>query len=180
VSPDLEDDPRERFVRWNPSAAAQDPELAGQVAGFTARDDIPAAQAAAHWLRTQALLVPVESVTRLWVVDDELLGFYALANGSLTINKKQRERHGLRRPTQPAVFLTWIAKGAGVERSADSMLFDAIANAIRVAEDSAATLFALDPFDEQTAEMWRRKHSFNGGHPDDRGKLLPCWMPLDL
>src|SRR3954451_24287594 len=70
------------FLRWTPDRAAQFPELIEAVARFNPGDR-PAAVAAAEWLRNHALRVPVESVTRLCIAENELLGFYALANGSV-------------------------------------------------------------------------------------------------
>jgi hypothetical protein len=166
------------FVRWRPERAEQHPELVDAVAQFDAGGK-PAAVAAAEWLRDRALLEPLESATRLCVVEMEVVGFYALANGAVVMRSNQRRQLGTQYPTQPAVIVTWIAKSARHEFDGNLLVEHAIGAARQVARDSAATVLGLDPFDAETAEMWRSRYGFkNSASTGPGGDLRRMFLPL--
>jgi hypothetical protein len=187
ASPGRLDDVREllagadpSFVLWRPERAEQLPELVEAVAQFDAGDR-PAAVAAVRWLQDQALREPFESATRLCVARNEVLGFYALANGAVVMRSSHRKHLGARYPTQPAVIVTWIAKSATHEFDGSLLVEHAIGAALRVSRESAATVLALDPYDTETAEMWRSRYGFKNSAENAPGGDLPrMFLPLTL
>lgn len=166
-------DDGEYFVRLSTENVQRFPALLEAVATFNAGER-PAAQAAVEWLRSVDLSAVQESVTHLCFVDGSLVGFYALASGQAVLTQKQRTNVGVTRRTQPAVILTWIAKSArhdwfdGVR-----LIQDAVYEALKTAEHVAATVLALDPFDAETAEMWRVHHGFVDSAESGPGRELP-------
>ncbi|MBA3509795.1 MAG: hypothetical protein H0T19_06850 [Thermoleophilaceae bacterium] len=168
----------EVFVLWRPDRAEKYPELVEAVEAFDPGPR-PAAEAAATWLRDDGLRDPPESVARLYVASGKLLGFYALANGDVELTSSHRKKADLQRPTQPAVVLTWIAKSTEHEVEGGLLVAHATGVAREAAEISAATVFALDPFDEETAEMWRLKGFRNSRTPvPGEAGLKRMWIPL--
>jgi len=154
------------------------PEVVEAIERFDPGDG-PAAVAAKAWLTTQALNDPLESATRLWVARTELLGFYALANGAVVLRSSHRKGLGVHYPTQPAVIVTWIAKSKTHDVDGSVLLDHAIGAALQVATISAATVLALDPFDEETAEMWRTRHGFrNSVESSPATGLRRLFLPL--
>ena len=173
------------FLRWTPAAAAEYPELVEEVAQF---DDErlmarpPAAQQAVSWLRERSLLVPAESVARLLLDNGRLLGFYALASGSgeLTVSQR-RELGGGERRTQPATLLSQIARDIRAPAGTGGVLIlHAVAVSRRGARQIAATMFTLDPYDSDTAEMWKRSYGFrDSAAPEPGADELRLWIPLE-
>jgi hypothetical protein len=160
------------FVTFNAANVERFPELTARVKGFDAGAR-PASVAATSWLNSIDVTQPQESVTTLYFRDGELVGFYALASGQAELRQKDRKRLGLGRPTQPAVLLTWIAKSAHHDCDGEKLLKDAVYRALKAAEYVAATVLALDPFDEGTAELWQRKYGFLKASPPRPGVALP-------
>jgi hypothetical protein len=169
------------FLRWTPAAAAEYPELVEEVAQFDAgqRD---AAQQAVSWLRERSLLVPAESVARLLLDNGRLRGFYALASGSgeLTVSQR-RELGGGERRTQPATLLSQIARDIRAPAGTGGVLIlHAVAVSRRGARQIAATMFTLDPYDSDTAEMWKRSYGFrDSAAPGPGADELRLWIPLE-
>ncbi|HWT95838.1 MAG TPA: hypothetical protein VN238_22750 [Solirubrobacteraceae bacterium] len=166
------------FVPWRREVADALPALHTTVAAFDPgpRD---AGHASARWLRDHALDAPPTSATRLLVRDGVLLGFYALANGQAELSSSHQKRLGSRRPTQPAVVLTQIARHADAPPGTGRDLVNAaLSTARRVTEYSAATVLALDPYDEATAEMWRARYGFRTSRTGAAGGLKRLWTPL--
>lgn len=160
------------FVKLNAANARRFPGLQDAVKDFDA-GELPAAQAAASWLKAIDVDGPQESVTTLHLLDGNLVGFYSLANGQAELQMKKRNELGLNRRTQPAVILTWIAKSARHDCDGTELVRDATYEALKVTEYSAATLLALDPFDEPTAAMWRRRYGFIDSAAPGPGRDLP-------
>jgi len=97
-----------------------------------------------------------------------------------------RERENLRRPTQPAVLLTWIAKSVHHDVDGRTLLDEVIGRARSSADVIAATVLALDPVDADTASMWKSRFGFrpsqtvlSGQHdiPEEE-RLRRLWYPL--
>lgn len=168
------------WVRWNDRARSEHPEFEAAIAGFDPGDR-PAGQQAAAWLVEHGL--DGESQPYLAMVDGELVGFYALTTGEVELASGPRKQLGLIRPTQGAVLVTWIAKSAKHELDGGILLNDAIGIAQELAESVAATVIALDPFDEGTAEMWRKKFKMRNSRtrvPTREGEptLKRMFLPL--
>jgi hypothetical protein len=169
------------FLRWNSESAAVYPELVDEVAQFDAgqRD---AAQQAVSWLRERSLLVPAESVARLLLDNGKLLGFYALASASTELTRSQRRSLGAsERRTQPATLLSQIARDIRAPAGTGGQLLQhAWAVARRGAGEIAATMLALDPYDSDTAEMWKKRYGFReSAAPGPGADELRLWIPLE-
>lgn len=167
------------FVPWRRDVADALPTLHTAIAAFDPGDRL-AAHASALWLRDHALSAPPTSATRLLVRDGTLLGFYALANGQAELSSSHQKRLGSRRPTQPAVVLTQIARHTDAPPGTGRQLFDASVSTGRLATRfSGATIIALDPFDEATAEMWRARYGFRASRTPASNGLKRLWTPLN-
>lgn len=169
------------FLRWTRARAAEHPELVGEIAAFDAGER-EAARYAAGWLRDRSLLAPAESVARLLLDRGRPLGFYALASGSAELARSQRRELGESdRRTQPATILTQIARAAGSPAGTGAQLVQhALAVARRGAGEIAATVFALDPHDGDTAAMWIKRYGFRESAASAPGNAEQSrlWIPL--
>ena len=166
------------FVPWRRDVAAALPALHPAIAAFDPGDRL-AAHASALWLRDHALDAPPTSATRLLVQDATLLGFYALANGQAELSSSHQKRLGSRRPTQPAVVLTQIARHVDAPPGTGQRLFDAALSTARGGTRfSAATILVLDPFDDATDAMWRTRYGFRASRTPAVGGLKRLWTPL--
>jgi hypothetical protein len=172
-----------QWVRWNAPVRAQHPEIEAAIAAFDPGTR-PAAQDAAAWLRQHGL--DGESQPYLAMVDGELVGFYALTAGEVELSRDARKKLGLSRPTQGAILVTWVAKSTKHVLDGDVLVNDAIGIAQETAQSVSATVIALDPFDEGTAEMWRTKFKMRNsrtslpareGEPTLKRMFLPLRSP---
>lgn len=156
------------------------PEFEAAIAAFDA-GPLPAGQEAATWLQEHGL--DGESQTYLAIVDDELVGFYALTAGAVEISGNARKKLGVIHPTQGAILITWLAKSFRHDFDGALLLKDAIGIAQEIAEKVAATVIALDPFDLETAEMWRRRFGMRNSltklrTPEGDPELKRMFLPL--
>lgn len=168
------------WVQWNEEACMRYPHIEVAIAAFDPGNR-QAAREAAVWLREHGL--DGESVAYLAMVDDELVGFYALTTGEVELAGSARKKLGLIRPTQGAVLVTWIAKSARHELDGAILMYDAIGIAQEIAQRASATVIALDPFDEGTANMWRKKYKMRNSRtrlPAREGEpaLKRMFLPL--
>ena len=176
--------PTSVFVRWRPDVAGAFPELIDAIERF---EPVPgeAGASCARWLREHALDTPAEATTRLLVADANLRGFYALANGEAELNYRSRAGLGVGRRTQPAVLLAQVARSKTAPAGTGRLLVDhAIGAARRGTEFSAATVFALDPYDESTQQMWMDEYGFRRSEAPPPGRtredgLRRLWLPLE-
>jgi hypothetical protein len=142
----------------------------------------PAASAATTWLRTQAIASHQTSRTRLLVVAGRVEGFYSLASAQVELSQRDRRRAGFGRadfePVRvPAALITWIAKDRHGTLDGKLLLLHAAATARRASELLAMPVLVVDPFDQQTAAMWRSRYGFRASVDGRRPKCL--WLPLD-
>ena len=56
--------------------------------------------------------------------------------------------------------MTWIAKDKRAEIEGKLLLLHAAAIARRAAELQATSVLVVDPFDDETAAMWRERYGF--------------------
>lgn len=140
--------------------------------------DRPAARAAASWLRDHAVSAHETSRTRLLVADGGVMGFYALASSQVALRQRDRRRLALDKAVVqvPAALVTWIAKDRRSAVEGKTLLLHAAATARRAAELQATSVLAVDPFDEDTDEMWRNSFGFRPS--SEPGTLKRLWLPL--
>lgn len=150
-------------------------ELRSVLAAFDAGKR-PAAGAAADWLKTEALRSFQTARTRLLVAEGRVAGFYSLASAHVVLNQRDRRRIGVTPPRVPAALVAWIAKDTGAEIDGKSLLLHAAATARRADVLQATAALAVDPFDQETAMMWRQRFGFRpSSEPADRRRL---WLPM--
>jgi hypothetical protein len=135
-----------------------------------------AAKAAGAWLRTQAVAAHQTSRTRLLIVDRRVSGFYSLASAHVELGQRDRQRAGVVPVRVPAALITWIAKDTRSEIDGKLLLLHAAATACRAAELQATSVLVVDPFDEETAAMWREHYGFRASAESREPKRL--WLPL--
>jgi hypothetical protein len=138
-------------------------------------------QAAAEWLRDHGL--DGESQPYLAMVQQELVGFYAITAGEVELASGPRKQLGLIRPTQGALIITWIAKSARHLLDGSILVNDAIGIAQEISASVAATVLALDPFDEATGEVWRKRFGMRNSRTraparDGEPALKRMFLPL--
>ena len=168
------------WVRWNLAAQANYGWLGQAIADFDP-GPLAAAQAAAKGLREDGL--GGESQPYLAVVDQAIIGFYALTAGEVVLSGNHRKKLDLTFSTQGAVLLTWIAKSAQHEFDGEVLLTDAIGVALEIAEKASATVLALDPYDRSTADMWKARYAMRESRTELRARdgepaLRRLYLPL--
>jgi hypothetical protein len=158
------------FARYRRGAPAEE-QLRNAIERFEPLD-MPAARAAADWLRTRDLSTRQESVPYLMVRGGQLLGFYALSNGVVRLTEEQEGEYGVRYRVQPAAHVTWLARDRRFPGVGHELLLHAVGTARRLASWTAATMLVLDAFDDETYVMWQDRYGFrpsgqrvHGGRP---------------
>jgi hypothetical protein len=136
-----------------------------------------AAKAAGVWLRTEAVAAHQTSRTRLLIADRRVAGFYSLASAQVELSQRDRRRAGVVPIRVPAALITWIAKDKRAEIDGKLLLLHAAATARRAAELQATTVLVVDPFDNETAAMWRKHYGFRASAETRKPKRL--WLPLE-
>jgi hypothetical protein len=140
--------------------------------------DRAAARAAGTWLRTQAVAAHQTSRTRLFIAGGHIAGFYSLASAQVELSQRDRRRAGVAPVRVPAALITWIAKDRRAVLDGKLLLLHAAATARRAAELQATSVLVVDPFDEETATMWRERYGFRSSAEARKPKRL--WLPLQL
>ncbi|HTU77904.1 MAG TPA: hypothetical protein VMF09_04020 [Solirubrobacteraceae bacterium] len=143
--------------------------------GFDAGDRA-AARAAGTWLRTQAVAAHRTSRTRLLIAGGRVAGFYSLASAQVELSQRDRRRAGVAPVRVPAALITWIAKDRRAAVDGKLLLLHAAATARRAAELQATSVLVVDPFDDETATMWRERYGFRPSAEARKPKRL--WLPL--
>lgn len=78
----------------------------------------------------------------------------------------------------PAALVAWIAKDVRAEINGKALLLHAAATARRAAVLQATSVLVVDPFDDETAVMWRERFGFRpSAEPAERKRL---WLPLQV
>jgi hypothetical protein len=135
-----------------------------------------AAQAATIWLRTQAVATHQTSRTRLLIADGRVAGFYSLASAQVELSQRDRRLAGVVPVRVPASLISWIAKDRRAAIDGKLLLLHAAAMARRAAELQATSVLVVDPFDEETAVMWRERYGFRSSAEAREPRRL--WLPL--
>jgi hypothetical protein len=77
-----------------------------------------------------------------------------------------------------AALVAWIAKDVSADIDGKALLLHAAATARRAALLQATSVLVVDPFDEETAAMWRERCGFRpSAEPAERKRL---WLPLQV
>jgi hypothetical protein len=137
----------------------------------------PAALAAASWLKCRAFDSHFTARAHLLVADRRVLAFYALASAQVQLRQRDRKRLQADGPVSvPAALVAWIAKDPRADVPGKALLLHAAAKARRAALLQATCVLVVDPFDDQTAAMWRQRFGFRpSAEPGERKRL---WLPL--
>jgi len=167
-------DPQKTWITL-PPAAAVPPALRAALDAFDAGER-PAAQAATHWLETEAVNAYGTSRTRLLIAEHRIAGFYSLASAQVELRQAHRRSLGITQniSSVPAALVTWIAKDRQSGIDGDELLLHAAGTARRAAALQAATVLVVDAFDDATAAMWRSQFGYKSSR--DKRRL---WLPLD-
>ncbi len=166
-------DPRPSWVTLPPREEDLPDEMRLALDDFDAGERA-AARAASTWLRTEAIAAYQTSRTRLLIADSRVAGFYSLASAQVELSQRDRRRVGASPVRVPAALITWIAKDRWAEIDG-KVLLHAAATARRAAELLATSVLVVDPFDEQTAAMWRKRYGFRASV---EAKPKRLWLPL--
>ncbi len=136
-----------------------------------------AAKAATAWLQKEAVAAHQTSRTRLLIAGRRIAGFYSLASAQVELSQRDRRRVGVVPVRVPAALITWIAKDKRAEIDGKLLLLHAAATARRAAELQATSVLVVDPFDDETAAMWRKRYGFRASVETRKPKRL--WLPLE-
>lgn len=153
--PSVVSDRGQLWVRWTPEVADREPDVAAAVESFEAVDT-EAGRAATAWLKERALLDYRSSVTHLMIIEDRVEAYYSLASAQVELRQSDRRKVEAEHPVQPAALITWIAKHRYAQTSGIEVLAHAAGTALNVAEHQGVVALVLDPYDDDTAEMWKR------------------------
>lgn len=167
-------DPQPSWVTLPPPGTEVPGELRTVLDAFDAGER-PAAVAAGSWLKTQALDAHQTSRTRLLIAEHRVAGFYSLASAQVALSQRDRRRLGVNPVRVPAALVTWIAKDARASVDGETLLLHAVAIARRAAVLQATAVLVVDPFDEETATMWRERGFRRSAEPVEPKRL---WLPL--
>jgi hypothetical protein len=144
--------------------------------------DFPAGEAAAEFLRDEAVVNSVMTRTHLLVADNRVEGFISLCSGSVRLSERSVRSLGLRttRKTMPAILLTWVARHHESSTTGLELVETAFALASESAENIGVAAFVLDPWDEKVADIWRSApYPFRDSEQKRKGKPPRLWTPLD-
>jgi hypothetical protein len=145
------------WIEWTEEVAERRPDIRRAVETFQPVP-IEAGQAAARWLKEHSL--HPGSKTYMVFVDGRLQGFYAVTMGEALLRSSHQKDLGVEHPRQGAVIITWLAKANDAVITGEELLLHAVGTARQAAHYVDAQVLALDPFDEATAEVWRKKYGF--------------------
>jgi hypothetical protein len=105
-------------------------------------------------------------------------GFYSLASAQVELGQHDRRRAGVIPVRVPAALITRIAKDRRAAVDGKLLLLHAAATARRAAGLQATSVLVVDPFDDETAAMWRERYGFRSSAEARKPKRL--WLPLQL
>ena len=153
----LDTDLRGTWIRWDRDSRDYSG-LERKVAEFESLDK-PAGIEAARWLREDAFENDGLTKTRVLVSDERVEGFIATCFGSVDLTEGGMRRlsvpRRLRRRRVPAFIVCWIARHRESDIPGTQLMLTAVALARDAKRNSGLAALALDPHDEEVAEMWR-------------------------
>ncbi len=168
------------YLRIDQQAIATLPELAVAIRSFEPTEG-PAGESVAEWLTERALRKPQEATVRVRLSHGEVTGVYALCAAQVALSSEERAQlGGVHYRTQSAILLAQFARSAGSPGIGDEMLQHAYGIARRALHYVGATVLVVDPFDLDTAGMWRQRFGFQDSEqpvPGNR-RLRRQWLNL--
>jgi hypothetical protein len=111
----------------------------------------------------------------------KVTGVYALCAAQIALSSEERAQlGGVHYRTQPAILLAQFARAADTPGIGEEMLPHADGIARRALRYVGATALVVDPFDQDTAEMWRERFGFQDSEQDVPGnhRLRRQWLSL--
>jgi hypothetical protein len=145
--------------------------------------DKPAGDAATRWLKEDARHNHPSTVTYVLVSDHRVEGYFALASSSVTLTQRHRRQLAPGQqdyelaPTQGASLIAWLAKHVDAEVAGERILHYAIFIALKVARMQGTPVLVVDPYDEESAELWMDRYGFRRSQTPG-GADVRLWAPL--
>lgn len=169
------------YLRVDQQAVAALPELGEAIRAFQPVPGPAAGKSVAEWLTERALNEPQEATVRVRLSHGSVTGVYALCAAQIALSRANRAQLGsVHYRTQPAILLAQFARADSSPGIGDEMLRQANQIAQRALRYIGATVLVVDPFDSDTAEMWRQRFGFQDSEqpvPGDRA-LRRQWLSL--
>lgn len=165
-------------MRVDQRAVAALPELGEAIRSFQPVPG-PAGESVAEWLAERALNQPQEATVRVRLSHGKITGVYALCAAQVALSRADRAQlGGVHYRTQPAILLAQFARAADAPGVGAEMLRHADKIARRALQYIGATVLVVDPFDHDTANMWREHFGFDDSEQDVPGNpsLRRQWL----
>jgi hypothetical protein len=116
------------------------------------------------------------------LIKGEVAGFYSLGMSEVELRTKQRRKLSASHPRQGAVLILWLAKAAGADVDATTILRHAVGIAQIGARRVGAAVIAVDPYDAATESYWRQHFGFRASLTKrvdaDGAERSRLWLPL--
>lgn len=168
------------YVRVDERVVAALPELREAIRSFQPVPG-PAGESVAEWLVERALDMPQEATVRVRLSHGRVAGVYALCAAQVALSREERAQlGGVHYRTQPAILLAQFARAGGSPGIGDELLSHAVDTAHLALAYIGATVLVVDPFDEQTADMWQERFGFQDSEQPVPGnpRLRRQWLSL--
>ena len=168
------------YVRVDQRVVAALPELGEAIRTFKPVPG-PAGESVAEWLAERALNEPQEATVRVRLSHGRVAGVYALCAAQVALGREERAQlGGVHYRTQPAILLAQFARADGSPGIGEEMLRHANRIAQRALRYIGATVLVVDPFDSDTADMWRQRFGFQNSEQPVPGnhELRRQWLSL--
>ncbi len=179
LSREVLDRPR-AYVRVDRRVLAALPELGESIRTFQPVPG-PAGESVAEWLAARALNEPQEATVRVRLSHGRVTGVYALCAAQIALSREDRAQlGGVHYRTQPSILLAQFARADSSPGIGEEMLWQANQTAQRALRYIGATVLVVDPFDSDTAEMWRQRFGFQDSEQPVPGNrtLRRQWLSL--
>ncbi len=168
------------YLRVDQRVVATLPALGDAIRSFEPVEG-PAGESVAEWLAERALRKPQEATVRVRLSHGKVTGVYALCAAQVALSSEERvQLGGVHYRTQPAILLAQFARSADSPGIGDEMLQHAYGIGQRALHYVGATVLVVDPFDQDTAGMWRQRFGFQESEQPVPGnqRLRRQWLNL--
>jgi hypothetical protein len=168
------------YLRVDQRIVATLPELGEAIRSFEPLPG-PAGESVAEWLAERALRKPQEATVRVRLSHGKVTGVYALCAAQVALSSEERAQlGGVHYRTQPAILLAQFARSADTPGIGDELMVHIVDTARLALAYIGATVLVVDPFDEDTAGMWRQRFGFQDSEQAVPGhrRLRRQWLSL--